>query len=160
MGLFNEITDMKKHLFLICIIGILFVITLFTASFHKRFAVSKFKSLSISHTVLHVEIAQTSDQITKGLGDRNTLGSDGMLFILPRKQIPQFWMKGMRFNLDFVWIENGTIVALTPNVNAQPNIPDVQLTIYSPGILVDWVLELPEGTIQKEHFGIGDPVHL
>ncbi len=109
---------------------------------------------------LSVEVVDTPEKITKGLGYRDTLGSDGMLFVMPTRSIPTFWMKGMRFDLDFVWIDSNTVVDLSANVLAEPKVPDAQLKIYSPKAPVTHVLELPSGDIEKKGIRIGDKVSL
>jgi uncharacterized protein len=105
-----------------------------------------------------VEIARSPQELEKGLGDRKELGSDGMLFLLPTRSIPSFWMKGMQFALDFIWIDEGKVVDITANVPPQPQIPDRYLTIYSPRVPVTSVLEVVSGEVKKRGIRIGDQV--
>lgn len=114
--------------------------------------------LRVGSSVLHVETVRTNEALMKGLGGRDVLGSDGMLFILPVRDIPHFWMKDMRFGLDFVWVDAGKVVALTPHVPPQSGLSDSQLVIYSPQIPVSYVLEIPLGDIEKRGIHIGDVV--
>lgn len=117
-------------------------------------------ALTIGNQVLQVEAARTPAQLTQGLGDRDAIGSDGLLFILPQRQVPQFWMQGMRFGLDFVWIDSGKVIALTPNVPAQPGVAASELKIYSPGMMATQVLELPLGDIARRGIKVGDAVSI
>ena len=55
---------------------------------------------------LEVEIVDESGEIAKGLGYRDEIGSEGMLFVMPRRASYTFWMKGMRMGLDMVWIDS------------------------------------------------------
>lgn len=119
-----------------------------------------FPTLVVGDQKLHVELAQTPEQLTKGLGDRDHIGSEGMLFLLPGRQMATFWMKDMRFGLDFVWIAAGKVVDLTPNVPAELGVSDVNLHVYSPHTPVDEVLELPLGDISRRHIQIGDDATL
>lgn len=119
---------------------------------------SSYQSLHLGETTVHVEVARDSQAITKGLGERDTLGSDGMLFLLPERQTPTFWMQGMRFDLDFVWIDGTKIVDLTPNVKAEPGVSAAQLHLYAPRVPVTKVLELPAGSIARYHLTIGEDV--
>ena len=53
-----------------------------------------------------LEIATTTAQQELGLGDRASLPvSGGMLFVFPFSSAEHcFWMKGMRFALDIIWL--------------------------------------------------------
>ena len=120
----------------------------------------KTQLLTIGKQQLHVEIAQTNSQITLGLGERDVLGSDGMLFVMPSRSIPAFWMKGMRFDLDFVWIDGVKVVDITQNVSAQKGSPENELRVYSPQVAVTHVLELNAGEVGRRGISIGDEVFL
>lgn len=121
------------------------------------FMQSQQKYIRVGTTSFTVEVARTPAAIEQGLSDRDELGSDGMLFVLPSKTVPAFWMKGMRFPLDFVWIDTNVVVDITehvlhPTSNAQYN----DLPLYRPKQEVTHVLELPVGTIQQHQLKIGD----
>ncbi len=142
----------KLLLLLIVIVGILFFVIL-------RKDEPKTPTMTIGSQKLSVEIADTGEKITKGLGERDTIGSDGMLFVMPGgKTIPTFWMKGMRFDLDFVWIDTNKVVDLTGYVKAELGIPDARLHLYAPKVPVTHVLELNAGEIQKRGIRVGDEV--
>lgn len=104
--------------------------------------------LLIEDQRLWVEVVTTPESITQGLSDRTEIGngtpSQGMLFILPERRQPSFWMKNMHFDLDMIWIKDNQIVAITPNV-PHPAAPQDYLATYSPNQAVDMVLELPAG---------------
>jgi uncharacterized membrane protein (UPF0127 family) len=120
---------------------------------------AEFMVIQINKTLLRVELAKSPDEITKGLSDRESIGSDGMLFVLPARTIPKFWMYHMRFALDFVWIDGSRIVDITKNVSApNPAAPTGALETYAPKTAVTHVLELPAGSVEKYGFVIGDTV--
>ena len=51
-----------------------------------------------------VEIAASPDERSRGLSGRDRLPEgSGMLFVYNEPAVPGFWMRGMRFALDFVW---------------------------------------------------------
>ena len=110
--------------------------------------------------VIEVEVATTSAQSERGLGYRDALPADaGMIFDLHTTHRAEFWMKGMRFALDMVWIgEDKRVVNITPNVPPQPNAPDAQLRRYSPDAPVRYVLELNAGTAAR--FGLAPRTQL
>lgn len=120
------------------------------------------KQLVINTVTLKVEVADTQDKRSKGLGGRETLAIDeGMLFVFPQPSKYPFWMKGLTFPLDFVWIRGETVVDLTPNV--QPPAPgqtDAALQIYQSKEDVDKVLELNAGTIQRLDIKAGNTIKI
>lgn len=103
---------------------------------------------------LIVEVATTAEQSDRGLGYRDSLFErGGMLFDLHQTTTPVFWMKGMRFALDMVWIgEDKKVIAVTANVPPEPGVADAALKRYSPPSPARWVLELNAGAAAM--FGI------
>jgi uncharacterized membrane protein (UPF0127 family) len=102
------------------------------------------------HT-LHIEIATNGEQSQRGLGFRDGLADDaGMLFDLGSTRPQVFWMKGMRFALDFVWITDDKRVAgVTADVPPQPGVPDSELLTYSAPQPVRYVLEINAGAAAR-----------
>lgn len=122
----------------------------------------KISNLQINDAVFKVEIADTNAKRNKGLGGRSNLGeSEGMLFIFENKDTHAFWMKGLSFPLDFVWIADNKIVDLTeklaPPAKGQS---DASLPIYSSKEPVNKVLELNGGSVKKFNIKIGDTIKL
>ncbi len=118
--------------------------------------------LQINENILKVEVADTQEKRSKGLGSREKLASDeGMLFVFERLDKYPFWMKGLSFPLDFVWISNFEVVDILQNV-APPavGVPDKSLTIYQPKVAVDKVLEINAGVIQRLNIKVGDTIRL
>ncbi len=58
--------------------------------------------IQIGEHQLNVEVVSLPEDITLGLGNRNEIGSDGMLFVFPERRLVSFWMHQMRFPLDIV----------------------------------------------------------
>jgi uncharacterized membrane protein (UPF0127 family) len=98
-----------------------------------------------------VEVATTPAQTERGLGYRDALAPDaGMIFDLHTTRSIGFWMKGMRFALDMVWIgEDKRVVAITAGIQPQPGVPDGQLLRHSPNTPVRYVLELNAGAAER-----------
>lgn len=121
----------------------------------------KIGKLQIGDDVIKVELADTSEKITKGLSGRTKIGADGMLFMFAEKKIPGFWMIDMKFDLDMVWIRDNKIIFINKNVPAPAEgTPPSQLEIYSPPGLVDIVLEIPAGKSDQYGWKSGDAVDL
>jgi uncharacterized membrane protein (UPF0127 family) len=116
-------------------------------------------SLTIGNKNLTIEIAQTPDERSKGLSNRDSLPENhGMLFDFETSGRHGFWMKDTRFPLDFIWIMDGKVIEITPNVQPQLGVPDQQLITYLPDQPVDMVLEVNAGWVAKNGIKIGDSV--
>jgi len=75
----------------------------------------------IDNQVIYVEQAKNSDEFAKGLGGRPCIPSNqGMFFAFSKDGHYPFWMKGMKFPIDIVWITSGHSVAAI-EVNHQPS---------------------------------------
>lgn len=111
----------------------------------------------IQGTIFSVDVAATEAQKQKGLGGRKTLLADqGMLFPYDHKETYNFWMRGMLFPLDFIWIDGKIIADLTENV--QPPQNGENPVVVKPAVPVDKVLEVSAGTINRLGITIGDRV--
>jgi len=108
-----------------------------------------------------VEIADDGWERTKGLAGRPSLAKDrGMLFIFQEPARYNFWMKGMRFPLDIVWIrsvsqEEGVVVNITEKA---PSLKLFRTLYYSPKEPADWVLEINAGQVRQWGINVGDRV--
>jgi uncharacterized protein len=123
---------------------------------------SQSQQIKINNSVINVDIADTADKRAKGLGGRDSLAPDaGMLFVFQEEKKYQFWMKGMKFPLDFVFIDQGKIVDIISN--AQPpaaNADDAGLPIYQPTVPINMMLEVNSGFISSHNIKVGDTVFL
>lgn len=100
------------------------------------------------------DVADTHMERVQGLSDRQTPQS--MLFIFSQKDDQVFWMKGMQFAIDFVWMDDQTIVGITKH--ALPEDPAV--TLYTSPTTVDRVLEVPAGMVQAHQLQVGDKLDM
>ncbi|MCO5215176.1 MAG: DUF192 domain-containing protein [Thermomicrobiales bacterium] len=109
-----------------------------------------------------VDLAMTSEQQRLGLGYRNGLDEDhGMLFLGSEPHMKTFWMKGMRFCLDIIWIEDGRIVGAAESVCPDPEgTIDSERQTYLSGVPVTYVLEMDAGWLKAHGYGPGTPVDL
>jgi uncharacterized protein len=104
-----------------------------------------------------VEVADTFMSRGHGLSGHAPLGkNDGMLFVFPSPSAGAFWMQGMLYPLDFVWIAGGYVVGVTENA---PPMSTSGYKLYYPPQPVDYVLEVNAGAVR--YFGIkeGDAVY-
>jgi uncharacterized membrane protein (UPF0127 family) len=116
----------------------------------------------VGDTPLLVELALEPDQQSLGLGYRNGLEpGTGMLFVFPDAAPRTFWMKGMRFCLDIIWIEDGEIVGAAESVCPDPEgTADAERERFSSGEPVTYVLEVPAGWLDENGYGEGTDVQI
>lgn len=144
---------MKKVLiFLAALLGV------FTIWFYWRNPlVTKVK---LHDRIFIVDVAITPKEKERGLGYRDALAPDhGMLFVYDRKEQFQFWMKGMRFPLDIIWILDKTVISVDTDIQP-PSTPTEQLKVYAPPVPVDKVLELPAGSVKATGIAVGDTMEV
>jgi uncharacterized membrane protein (UPF0127 family) len=117
---------------------------------------------NIKEPVLHigsinipVEIAKTEAAREKGLSSRPSLDKNkGMLFIFSKSDFHQFWMRDMNFPIDIIWINDGKVVGITPNVSN--DFDSVGPQVYSPPQPAQYVLEVNAGFSAEKNIEIGD----
>ena len=106
-----------------------------------------------------LEIADTPGLQSLGLGGRDALGKGrGMLFLYTQRGRHSFWMKGMHFDIDIVWIRDGRIVSVAARVPAPPSPNETEPARVSPSELADTVLEVPAGYAAAHGWRRGDRV--
>ncbi|MGC4108652.1 MAG: DUF192 domain-containing protein [Thermomicrobiales bacterium] len=116
----------------------------------------------VGDTTLDVELAIEGWQQQLGLGYRNGLElGTGMLFPSDTARPRTFWMKGMRFCLDIIWINDGVITGAAESVCPDPDgTADAdRATFASPGPVTD-VLEVPAGWLKEHGYGVGTTVSI
>lgn len=93
--------------------------------------------------IIRLLIAKTPTARERGLSGYGSLASDqGMLFIFPTSGSMNFWMKGMNFPIDIVWMNSDRkILGVTANLSPE----SYPKTFSSPGN-VQFVLELNAGS--------------
>ncbi|HOF50615.1 MAG TPA: DUF192 domain-containing protein [Candidatus Colwellbacteria bacterium] len=105
---------------------------------------------------LKLETATDPISQAKGLSGRDKLqGIDGMLFVFDSDEPRVFWMAGMRFSLDIVWIKDNAVIGIEYDVPPYKSSEGMPEFYESPGP-VDKVLELPAGEAERIDLQIGD----
>ncbi len=116
--------------------------------------------IMVGETPVTVDLALLPDQQQLGLGYRNGLEpGTGMLFVFPGPSEHTFWMKGMRFCLDIIWIERGAITGAAERACPDPSgTADIDRQRFASGEPVTYVLEMPAGWLDANGYGPGTPV--
>lgn len=117
-------------------------------------------SVTINEKVFVVDVAKTNEQKAKGLSiyDKLPLGK-GMIFIFKTPDYYAFWMKGMKFPIDIIYIKKNKIVDIYENIQP-PKTDNEQLPIIKPKETSDMVLEINANLSSKYNFKIGDFVKI
>ncbi len=121
-----------------------------------RSSVGLNRSVMIGDTKFSLEVADTVTLRAKGLSGHAPLRDrEGMLFIFDLPTEDAFWMQGMLFPIDFIWVARDEVVGVTEN--ARP-MSEAGFMLYRPPMFVDRVIEVAAGAVKK--FGVkpGDAV--
>lgn len=101
-----------------------------------------------------IEIADTLEKWERGLMFRKELSPmHGMLFIFPKDNIAQFWMKNTLIPLDMLFIDSQWKI-----IKIEKNATPKSLAVISSGLPVKAVLEIPGGTSDSLKLQPGDMV--
>jgi uncharacterized membrane protein (UPF0127 family) len=112
-------------------------------------------SVIINGQKINVEIPKNSDEFEKGLAGRPCiLPNQGMFFAFKKDGQYPFWMKGMKFPIDIVWITSTHRVA-AQEINESPKTyPDK----FVNKIPAQYVLELKANRSKELRMEIGSTV--
>lgn len=157
---------MKKFLiqFFLLVVVIFFALAIYTNKIpYIPFLPQPIKAaqVTINESKLKVEIADTKEKRSKGLGGRSALSEgQGMLFIFPKEDKYPFWMKGVSFPLDFIWIKGDRVVDLLENISPLAGQKDADLPIYVAKEPIDKLLEVSAGTVARLNIKVGDTIKI
>ncbi len=116
---------------------------------------NQIRRVYVRDILVKAEVVKTEAGIKKGLSGRNKLAEGrGMLFEMLESEPQHFWMKGMRFPIDIIWIENGRVTGCEKNIS-----PTDTRIFTSPGD-AGYVLEVPEGFCGRYGIKVNDEVKL
>ncbi len=134
---------------LILLVALIFLIPS-SASMKKQ------TTVSIGDNVIKSEISDSEEERTTGLAGRKSLSRNaGMIFVFDQANKHTFWMKGMTFPIDIIWINDGKVVDITRH--ASPETGDSQsLTIYEPEKPAKYVLEVNANFTVDNGVKVGD----
>ncbi len=101
-------------------------------------------------------LATTPAQLEKGLGYRSSLPrNEGMLFEFQTASVQCFWMKGMEFPLDMIWVNSSKqIVYIQANVS-----PKTYPHNYCPLEPAQYVIELNAGEVAATQLRLGQTLN-
>lgn len=114
--------------------------------------------MTVGSAPLLVEVRRTAAEQELGLSWRSSMGqNEGMAFVYGTPQKVMYWMKGMQFPLDFIWVREGEVVELSTQVAAPTKELPVPRTLV-PMNKVDMVIEVNAGWVESHRILVGDKV--
>lgn len=112
-------------------------------------------------TTYKVVVVNTDNSRQQGLSNTSSLPEQGMLFVFENSARYLFWMKDMRYPLDFIWLNDGVVVDLHQNVPTPiQGMLDERLPKYAPRVRANMMLETAAGTIETDGWHLGDAVRI
>lgn len=139
-------------LFLTCLVaGVIFLQPAFAKTPMAEFGKSKVK----------LEVAQTPEQIQRGLMFRQSMPEDaGMVFLFHPPRAVRFWMFHCFISLDMIFIKDGKIAKIAANVPPcrSPKPEGCPLYPAEGEIEVSEVVEVNSGYCKRHGIKEGDPV--
>lgn len=115
--------------------------------------------VTIRRVQLSVAAADDRAEHVRGLRGVTALTSNtGLLFVFGGPPSDRtFTMDGVQLSLDLVWIRDGRIVGITPNL---PAAAWTAGTVYPSPQPVTFVLEVAGGTVEQHGLSVGDAVSI
>lgn len=113
--------------------------------------------VSVDDAIFNVEVADSSEERSKGLSGRPALANDeGMLLIYDESKINGIWMRDMNFSIDILWIdENLRVVHIEEKIS-----PSTYPEIFYPNLPAKYILEVYSGQVEAQGLSLGDQVVL
>lgn len=154
---------MKNTNTVLIVLGILLVSFLFWKNYTpgETLVVDNIKNtpainrVSIGDTFINVRLADTPEKKELGLGGTQSMPEDeGMLFIFNQSYPYPFWMKGMLFPIDIIWVDgNGKIIFIKKNATVE-SYPET----FAPALPAKYVLEVNSGFTDRHNINEGDTI--
>jgi len=116
-------------------------------------------NVTINGFTIIADVASTQDQKTKGLDVRKSMEENqGMLFPFPNENNYAFWMKGMKFPIDIIWISSEKKVVHIENSLPPCTGSDLTCPTHSPSEKATYVLETTAGFSDRHAIAQGTAV--
>ncbi|MFA5926433.1 MAG: DUF192 domain-containing protein [Parcubacteria group bacterium] len=113
------------------------------------------KRVYVKSVLVKAETVSSREKIEQGLAGRRSLAEGrGMLFLMPKEDYLRFWMKGMQFPIDIIWIENGKVIGFENNISPKDD------RIFTSPDKAGIVLEVPAGFCDKYGIQVNDDVRI
>ncbi len=140
---------------LLVLITVGFVITYSSSS--SEWSDADIARVQINDVQFSAAVAASASKQRIGLSSYDSLDTfEAMLFVFDRAEKRTFWMKGMSFPIDIIWINDGVIVDITHNL--QPPSHGIDIKTARSAKPASLVLEIRGGASLQHNISIGDRV--
>lgn len=130
------------------------VIAVVVGSFY--FFSDKQREVVMGSEVFLLDIADTEALREKGLSYREALSPNtGMLFIFDTSDTHKFWMKGMNFPIDIIWLDQDKKVVYIEHSLSPVTYPKA----FGPSTPTQYVIEIPAGDAGRLGLILGDIIN-
>ncbi len=111
--------------------------------------------ITINSTDLKVKISDTPEETYQGLSGQKKIPSrTGMLFLYNQYSFCYHVMRGMLFDLDFIFLKDGKVVSIKENVSK-----DLSGVIQAESVC-NQVLEINAGEVESLEIEVGDKMKI
>jgi uncharacterized protein len=137
---------------------LILVVCLSSWWFYKNLQIKEgWIKIKVGKETVKVQVRDTMEGRRQGLSGYEKLEIDeGMLFVFPKAFRYGFWMKEMKFDLDFVFIKDNKVIEVIEEVPAPKE--GEQPVKIQPKQEVNMVLEVNSGWVKKTKIKVGDRV--
>ena len=101
------------------------------------------------HHCFAAKVAKSLSEKSRGLSHQRHWDGTPLVFLFRRPCRPSFWMHGMHFPLDLVWVYKGRIIGITQDAKPAPSKQLLYnmlfLERHQPPQKIDMVIELLSG---------------
>lgn len=122
-------------------------------------AAPKFKKsqIKIKNKTLQIELAETQEQHSYGLMNREHLAENtGMLFVFDAEEQRFFWMKNTFINLSIAYFDKNKKIIDIQDMKAATSSLDENLPSYPSKGKAKYALEVNQGWFEKNNIKVGD----
>ena len=122
-------------------------------------AAPKFKKsqIKIKNKTLQIELAETQEQHSYGLMNREHLAENtGMLFVFDGEEQRFFWMKNTFINLSIAYFDKHKKIIDIQDMKAATSSLDENLPSYPSKGKAKYALEVNQGWFEKNNIKVGD----
>ena len=126
-------------------------------------------NITIGSTPYILEVADSMEKISKGLSGRDNIPrKTGMLFLMPKETIQEFWMKDCLTDMDIIFLNSECrIVNMHRMIQERKKMIsetdmqyERQLKKYSSNQPAEFVIELPPGDLTRLQLKIGQRINV
>lgn len=112
--------------------------------------------LYIDNEMLKIEVAETADQITRGLMYRTEIPDDyGMLFIFKDERVRSFWMKNTFVDLSIGFFDKSKKLIDIQDMKAVKSEMEMNLPRYQSREPAQYALEVKKGWFERKKIKLG-----